>query len=106
MAANEAIKYSFDTLDQCSTKMGNVVSTVNDITQTLTNLRDGVNSFWEGKAQKAYVERSDELFKKLGELYEELDKSKKKLDSAIAIQRANEEALTGDVNKLSDDDIF
>ena len=100
--------YKFDTLEECSRKMGTVINAIDLINDNIkrkkNSITDTVN--WRGDTRNAYSERCTTLLEKLDELYKELDKNKKKLDRVISLQKCTENEQFNKVDDLSADNIF
>lgn len=103
MAANtDIIVYNFEALDACSGRLQTVINAVDVTKESLKTLRNSTRSFWEGTAHDGFDTKLG-AFNELMEAY--LDKlvvTKSKLDTAIAMERQNENTLTGVSNQLTD----
>lgn len=98
--------YKFDTLEECSRKMGMAISAIDIIGENITQKKNSLVDKWKGDTRNAYAERCTELLNKLDELYKELEKNKTKLDNVISLQRRTEDEQSRKVDALSTDNIF
>lgn len=99
--------YRFDELDSCSAKLGTVLEAISNIKIISEDLRIRTDDYWIGKASDAFEGQMKKMTASIEKLYNDIERSKDKLDKAITLEKQNEENITSNiVNSLSADGIF
>ena len=107
MPLTESLKYNFDVLESCVTRMGNIAVNTDDIKNELCDICVSMGSSWKGEAHNAFAERTKRLIENLDTLYNQVIESREKMDKAVAIQKANEENIgNSTVGNLNVGNIF
>ncbi len=103
----DILVYKFDDLERCSSRMGEVSEALSEIKTLIDRVNSGTDVYWQGRAHNEFTSRLTSMTEAVEKLYEQVEKSREKLDKAIDLERQNEEDLTNNtVGRLSADKIF
>ena len=83
MADSTALRYQFSELDDCSSKLSDVVASCENINSAVESITSQVYSVWEGPAKDAYTERSDQIITLLKGFKEIVEADREKLIAAV-----------------------
>lgn len=103
----EVLVYRFAELESCSGRMGNVVSALDHLKDISVKAKAEIGEYWSGNAYESFLSRMDKMTDALRELHDDVERSRQKLDQAIALARENEKGIQNKVvGELSADNIF
>ena len=107
MANKDVLVYKFGELDNCSSKMEQVIESLERLKNASGNIRNSVGEYWQGKAYDEFCTRFSGLEQAINKLHDQIKTNKQKLDKAVAMEKENEQDLTSNtVGRLSADNIF
>lgn len=107
MADKDIIVFNFQELMSISNNMSVITSVLENVRNTTDSLKTSSSDFWQGEAHEAFLKRVTDMETSLQKLYDQVDKSRKKLDTAIQLETQNEDSLTQKtVGGLSAEEIF